>query len=45
MIGSPPPEGFGLPPAEAMALVAQKEADIKAGKVVVEVNDNEPQSS
>ena len=35
----------GKVPAEAMALVAQKEADIKAGKVVVEVNDDEPQSS
>jgi basic membrane lipoprotein Med (substrate-binding protein (PBP1-ABC) superfamily) len=35
----------GKVPAEAMELVAKKEADIKAGIVVVEVNDDEPQSS
>ena len=35
----------GKVPAEAMALVAQKEADIKAGKLVVEINDEEPKSS
>ncbi|QCO56685.1 BMP family ABC transporter substrate-binding protein (plasmid) [Pseudorhodobacter turbinis] len=35
----------GKVPAEALALVAEKEAAIKDGSLVVEVNDTEPKSS
>lgn len=35
----------GKVPAEALALVAEKEAAIKAGDFVVEINDEEPMSS
>jgi basic membrane lipoprotein Med (substrate-binding protein (PBP1-ABC) superfamily) len=35
----------GKVPAEAMAKVAEKEAAIKAGKFIVEINDTEPKSS
>ena len=35
----------GKVPADAMALVAEREAAIKAGTFVVEVDDSEPVSS
>jgi basic membrane lipoprotein Med (substrate-binding protein (PBP1-ABC) superfamily) len=35
----------GKVPAEAMALVAEREAAIKAGTFTVEINDEEPKSS